>query len=328
MRALVLGGNRYIGMQLLYELAAQGHEVTVMNSHLADMPDGTRRLHGDRRVPGVLEQVLGPYRDDFDVIYDNTSYVVGDVEPLVGLFQGRIRSYVFTSSAAVYRRSYIQPVDEKSRTHDPGDEDPRKAYGVGKVRCERYLFEQHESADFPATSLRVSHTIGPRSPLASREPAFFARLEQGRPILIPGDGFPFVHLVDVADVARCLVAVASTGRAAGNAYNVAGPEITSVAGCVHLMGRAAGVSPQLVNVPMALARRANPPLVHWGEALMGGNILSTAKADEDLGWRPEVGLEAAYRRSYEWWSTVGRDQYEYDFSGDEALLKELDSHVP
>ena len=27
------------------------------------------------------------------------------------------------------------------------------------------------------------------SPLASRDPIFFARLEAGRPILIPGEGF-------------------------------------------------------------------------------------------------------------------------------------------
>lgn len=323
MRALVLGGNRYIGMQLLYELATQGHDITVMNSHLADMPEGTRRLHGDRRVPGVLEEVLGPYRDDFEVIYDNTSYVVTDVEPLVALFQGRVSHYVFTSSAAVYRRSFVQPVTEDSRTHDPGDDDPRKAYGVGKVRCERYLFALHQSEGFPATSLRVSHTIGPRSPLASREPSFFARLEEGRPILVPGEGFPFVHLIDVADVARAMVAVASSEAAAGNAYNVAGPEITSVAGCLQLMGRAAGVSPQIVNVPMDVARRANPPLVHWGEAIMGGTILSIDKAARDLGWIPQIGLESAYRRSYEWWSTTGRDLYEYDFSRDEVLLAQL-----
>lgn len=321
MRALVLGGNRYIGMQLLYELAAQGHHVTVMNSHLADMPEGTRRLHGDRRVPGVLEEVLGPHRDEFDVVYDNTSYVVADVEPLVDLFHGRVSHYVFTSSAAVYRRSFVQPVTEESRTHDPGDEDPRKAYGVGKVRCERYLFGLHQSDGFPATSLRVTHTIGPRSPLASREPSFFERLHQGRPILIPGEGFPFVHLIDVADVARCMVAVASSEAAPGNAYNVAGPEITSVAGCMHLMARTAGASLQIVNVPMAVARRTQ--LVHWGEAVTGGTILSIDKAAQDLGWRPQIGLESAYRRSYEWWSTVGRHLYEYDFAQDDQVLAEL-----
>lgn len=323
MRALVLGGNRYIGLQLLYELAAQGHDVTVMNSHLAPMPEGTRRLHGDRRVPGVLAEVLGPHRDEFDVVFDNTSYVVADVEPLVQLFDGRVEHYVFTSSSAVYRRSHVHPLTESSRTHDAADDDPRKAYGVGKVRCERYLLDLHRSRGFPATSLRVTHTIGPRSPLVTREPGFFARLEQGRPVLVPAEGFPFVHLVYIDDVARAMVAVATGPRASGSVYNVAGRELTSVLGCIRLMADAVGVEPQVVHVPLDVARQQHPPLVHWGEPLMGGSVLSIDRALADLDWSPQVGLAEGYRRSYEWWAAEGRDRYEYDFGRDDALLARL-----
>ena len=53
MRALVTGGNRYIGLHLLQELVARGHEVTVVNSHEADIPVEVRRIHCDRRVPGA-----------------------------------------------------------------------------------------------------------------------------------------------------------------------------------------------------------------------------------------------------------------------------------
>src|SRR5213075_2814534 len=108
-----------------------------------------------------------------------------DLEPLVELFRGRIQQFVFTSSVAVYRRSYVQPILETFRTHAAGDPDPRKGYGVGKVECEEYLAGLHSTEGFPATGLRVSHTFGPKSPLASREPSFFARLEQGLPIPIP-----------------------------------------------------------------------------------------------------------------------------------------------
>ena len=66
------------------------------------------------------------------------------------------------------------------------------------------------------------------SPLASRDPIFFARLEAGRPILIPGEGFSFVHLVHVADVAALMASIAGNDRAAGQVYNVAGREVTSI----------------------------------------------------------------------------------------------------
>jgi nucleoside-diphosphate-sugar epimerase len=83
MGVLVSGGNRYIGMRLLFELASQGHEVSVANSHLAEMPEGTRRIHVDRTVPGTLTEVLGPHRDDFDAVFDNTAYLPW--EPQMGL---------------------------------------------------------------------------------------------------------------------------------------------------------------------------------------------------------------------------------------------------
>src|SRR4249919_2634397 len=139
MRALVMGGNRYIGRHLVFELARQGHDVTVMNSHEAPMPAGARRIHADRRLPGVIQAALSKNRDDFDVVFDNTAYTVDDLVPMVDLFRGRVSQFVFTSSVAVYKRSFVQPVTESHATHAADDRDPRKGYGVGKVSCENFL---------------------------------------------------------------------------------------------------------------------------------------------------------------------------------------------
>jgi nucleoside-diphosphate-sugar epimerase len=323
MRCLVMGGNRYIGLHLVHELARRGHDVTVMNSHEAPLPDGVRRLHGDRRQPGAIADALGPHRDEFDIVYDNTSYTTADLEPMVALFRGRIEQYVFTSSVAAYRRSFLQPIDETSRSHDPADTSVVKAYGVGKVRCERYLAAQHEAGGLPWTALRVTHTFGPMSPLASREPIFFERLTTGRPILVPGDGLAFVHLVHVADVAACMAQVAGNRRAVGQLYNIAGHEITSVLGQMRMMAAAAGVDASIVHVPVEVARTLRHPLIHWGEALDGGAIYSIDKARRDLDWAPRWGLEAGYRDSYQWWARGGRERYEYDFTHDDEVLAQL-----
>lgn len=323
MRILVLGGNRYIGLHLVHELDRRGHDVTVMNSHLAPLPERTRRLHGDRQQPGVLREVLEPHRDEFDVVFDNTAYHVKDLEPLVELFRGRVRQFVFTSSAAAYKRSYVQPVAEDFRTHDPADTHPGKAYGVGKVHCEQYLRTLYEREGFPATSLRVSHTIGPMSPLVTREPIFFARLEQKRPILIPGDGFPFLHFVHVADVATFMASLVGNERVAGETYNVAGREYASIVACVRLMADAVGVEPDVVHVPIGLVRSLERPLVHWNEALNGGTVLSMDKARRDIDWEPAFGLADGYRHSYAWFASEGRDRYEYDFSFDDEVLARL-----
>lgn len=323
MRALVTGGNRYIGLDLVFELARRGHEVTVVNSHEAPLPQGARRIHADRRQPGALQAALADDRDAFDVVFDNTAYQPNDVEPMVELFRGRVEHYVFTSSQAVYRRSFVQPLREDSRRHAPDDADPRKAYGVGKVRCEDFLLGEWQRDAFPATCLRVGHTLGPRSPEPTRDPAFFARLEAGRPVLIPGAGLAMLQLVHINDVARLMASLIGNERAKGQVYNVSGAEATSIAGVVHLIARAMGVKPDIVEVPMSIARRQSPPLVHWGEALMGSAMLSIDKALRDIDWEPRFGIEDGYRDSWAWYQREGRGRYSFDFSRDDALLAEL-----
>jgi nucleoside-diphosphate-sugar epimerase len=323
MRALVTGGNRYIGLDLVFELARAGHDVTVVNSHEAPLPEGARRIHCDRTQPGALAAALASHRDAFDAIFDHTAYRPDDMAPLIELFAGRVQHYVFTSSQAVYRRSYVQPLRETSRRHAPDSSDARLAYGVGKVQCEDRLLALWRDEGLPVTILRVGHTLGPRSPVASRDPALFARIEAGRPVLIPGDGFAALSLVHTRDVARLMAAVLGNERVKGEAYNVSGAEVTSIVGVIHLVARAMGMSARVVEAPMEIARRARPPLLHWGESLNGAAMLSIEKALADIDWRPQFGIEDGYRDSYEWFVREGRGRYAFDFAQDDALLSQL-----
>lgn len=322
----MLGGNRYIGLSLVRQLANHGHQVTVANSHPVELPPEVQRIHVDRRIPGALSEALVDFADSFDAVFDNTAYEVADLAPLVALFDGRIQHYVFTSSVAVYRRSFVQPIREDFRLHQTVSDEPHRAYGVGKVRCEAFLTGRLSATGFPATSVRVTHTIGPRSPLPTRDPGFFARLEQGRPILIPGDGFPFVHFIHIDDAASLLVSILGNRAAIGQIYNAAGPEYASILGTVHLMARAVGIEPRIVNVPLELLRREDRQLIHWNEGTAGGTVVSTAKALNELDWTPRFGLEEAYLDSYAWYDAGGRNSYQFDFSDDEWLLAEIDRY--
>lgn len=325
MRVLVTGGNRYIGVDLVFELARRGHEVTVVNSHEGPMPEGARRIHCDRTQPGALTAALADRRDAFDVVFDHTAYRPSDMGPLIELFRGRVSHYVFTSSQAVYRRSYVQPLREHFRRHAPDNTDPRSAYGVGKVQCEDHLLGLWKSEGLPVTILRVGHTLGPRSPAATRDPGLFARLETGRPVLIPGEGFAAMSLVHTLDVARLMASLIGNERVKGEAYNVSGSEVTSIVGVVHLVARAMGVSATVVEVPMEIARQQRPPLLHWGEGTAGTAILSIDKALRDIDWTPRFGIEDGYRDSYGWYVREGRGHYQFDFARDDALLAEIGS---
>ncbi len=67
-----------------------------------------------------------------------------------------------------------------------------------------------------------------------------------------------------------------------------------------------GMAANIVEVPMEIARRQRPPLLHWGEGTAGSAILSIEKALADIDWTPQFTIEAGYRDSYEWYLREGR----------------------
>jgi nucleoside-diphosphate-sugar epimerase len=211
-------------------------------------------------------------------------------------------------------------VTEDSPVSDDDVRNPSRGYGAGKVRCERMLRAEFEHSGFPSTSLRVGHTMGPHCPVPTREPFFFARFDAGRPILVPGDGLPFVHLVHIDDVAGAMCAVIETDASAGQVYNVNGGEFSSIAAYVRFMGAAAGVEAEIVYVPRDLAKTLRPPILHWAEWYRGGAVFSIEKAKRELGWAPKFGIESGLADAYRWWQEEGRAQFPMDFSRDDEIL--------
>ncbi len=324
MKVLVMGGNRYIGLQLVHELVEQGHEVTVLNSHEAPLPASVRRLHGQRHEPGTLETLLGPLRDHFDAVFDNTAYTPEHLEPMIELFRGGVKHFVFTSSIAVYEMAAAQPIDESGEVGRDAATALYGAYAAGKVHCEERLAQEYAASGFPYTALRVTHSCGPMSPAVTREPGTFRRLELGRPLLIAGKVEAMVHFVHTRDVARALVAVLGKPQAAGQIYNVAGKQFSSIINYMRLMADAVGVVPEIIVMPDDLPAHMRSPIVHWLEASRGSMVFSIDKIRRELGWEPKFSLAEGLADSFAWFRDGGRDKYEYDFSADDEVLAEIE----
>ena len=135
MKVLVMGGNRYIGMQLVHELVRAGHEVTVLNSHETPLPSSVKRLHGNRHEAGLLHRVLGPISGSFDAVFDNTAYTPEHLLPMVDLFRGRVTHFVFTSSIALYEMAPAQPIDESGTTGSVATRKPPCTAPTRPARC-------------------------------------------------------------------------------------------------------------------------------------------------------------------------------------------------
>jgi nucleoside-diphosphate-sugar epimerase len=325
MKVLVMGGNRYIGLQLVRELVEQGHAVTVLNSHETPLlAKEVTRLHGDRHEPGLLERVLGPLSDSFDAVFDNTSYSPEHLAPMIEIFRGKVKHYIFTSSIAVYEMSLAQPVTEDAAVGRDAATALYGAYAAGKVHCEELLQREHADNGLPFTSLRITHTCGPMSPAVSREPGTFKRLEEGRPLLIAGKVEAMVHFIHTRDAARALVAALGKPRAAGQIYNVAGKEFSSIVNYMRLMAAAVGVEPEIIVMPNDLPAHLRSPIVHWLEASRGSMVISIDKIRSELGWEPRLSIAEGLADSYRWFAHEdGREKYEYDFSADEEVLAEI-----
>jgi nucleoside-diphosphate-sugar epimerase len=216
-----------------------------------------------------------------------------------------------------------QPIDEDSPVGRDAQTALYGAYAAGKVACEALLMREFRDNGLPFTSLRVTHTCGPMSPAVTREPGSFARLEQGRPLLIAGKTEAMVHFIHTRDVARALCAVLGKPAAAGQIYNIAGKQFCSIANYMQLMAGAVGVTPHIVTMPDDLPADMRSPIVHWLEATRGSMVFSIEKARRDLGWEPSFTLVEALADSYEWFRTGGRDRYSYDFAQDDAILAEI-----
>ena len=88
-----------------------------------------------------------------------------------------------------------------------------------------------------------------------------------------------------------------------------------------MMARAVGVRPDIVNVPVDIARSPAHAARALGRRARRRHRCSRIdKALAELDWRPQYGLEDGYRQSYEWFAAGGRDRYEFDFSADDAVL--------
>ena len=99
MKVLVLGGTRFLGIWLLNELMKQNHDITVLNrgKTKSDIPDSIKRLSADRRDAEAVKNVLSG--QEFDVVFDLTGYELRNVEPVVEIFAGKVKHYVFQSTS-------------------------------------------------------------------------------------------------------------------------------------------------------------------------------------------------------------------------------------
>ena len=361
MRCLVMGGTMFNGFALVRELSKHGHDVTIVNRGKtpAELPLGVKRRFADRTDAGALASALA--RDDWDVVYDVNAYRPDDVKLMAELLRGRVGHYLFVSSTVIYAASDRLPIAEDF----PLDRTPQQnEYGRWKIDCEDLLVRESRERGFPATTVALSMVFGPNNILPDREQRMFARLLQGRPILIPGDGSTLAQIGHVEDQARAFRMLGGQPATLGRRYNLTGADFFSADGYVDTFAAVVGVTPNKVYIPSALmddlyAGRAS---LARGQSSVKIDIRSQEQANHivnqrfqltmlvqriaphihhwnksvlfgierlqrDVGWRPEFGFPAAVEHTYAWFRQQRlHETLAFDWSWEDQLLALVKSH--
>lgn len=311
MKILVMGGTRFIGISLTKLLLAQGHEVTLFNRGNRPAPANVKVILGDRSDPNQLKQKLSDQQ--FDAIFDNNGRELSDTQPLVDIFRGRIRHFVYMSSAGVYLESETLPYFENDAT------DPKSRHR-GKLDTEAYLTQAYQEHGFPFTSIRPTYIYGAGN-YNDLEAWFFDRIVRDRPIPIPGNGKHITQLGHVEDLAAAMVAVLGNRKAVGEIYNISDARYITFTGLAQQCAIAVGKPADLVYY--------QPEKFNFGKQKpfplrMQHFFTSIEKAIANLDWEPEIdlgnGLESAFHQDY---LANHRDQQTVDLSLDDQILASL-----
>jgi UDP-glucose 4-epimerase len=304
MRCLVTGGAGFIGSNLVDALLARGDEVTVVD----DLSTGRRvNLDGalaagaelvelDIREGATLTELAAERRPravfhlaaQIDVrksveepAFDASINVGGTANVLDAARAGECGRVVFISTGgAIYGEGAGQdlPLGEDAPIA------PMSAYGQSKFAAEGYLALYERLYGLSGISLRLGNVYGPRQdPLGEAGViAIFCGLlsSGGRPTVF-GDGTQTRDYIYVGDVVAAALAAAESS--VSGPVNLGTGRETNVLELAEALKRLGGVE--------SFEPEFAPPRTGEVQRI----ALDASRAERELGWRAETGLEDGLR---------------------------------
>ena len=295
-RVLVMGGTQFNGLALVSELVKSGHQVTILNRGQteAPLPAGVTRLKADRSDPNQVREALSGLK--FDVVQDMTAYHPEDVELMVEIFSGEVEHYIFASSTVIYEATDVLPITESHPKERGG---PQIEYGLHKLLCQDILDQAHKNG-FPATTVAFAMVYGPRNIIPDREQRMFARMEMGRPVLIPGDGTTISQMGHVDDQASALEALMCKSVSFGRLYNLTGSSFQSDIDYVETTAEAIGQKAEMCFIPSEIMEQL------WeGEIEFDSKASSKVKVDIRTS-KEALRKQAAIRHRFRFTTVIPR----------------------
>ncbi len=300
---MVTGGSGFIGSNLVDALVERGDDVTVID----DLSTGRREnLDSAIAAGAALEELdirdaaavaeltakvapdtVFPLAAQIDVrisasdpAFDARVNVEGTINVLDAARRAGVKRVVNTSTGgAIYGEGRVLPAGED---HPVAPEAP---YGQSKFCAEGYCELFRRLHGLSTVSLRYGNVYGPRQdPLgeAGVIAIFCGKLREGGTPTVFGDGLQTRDYVYVGDVIQANLLAAGAG--VSGAINIGTGVGTSVLDLVEALG---GQADGAFEPEMAPERPGEVRHIH----------LDASRAQSELRWQPEVGLEEGLERT-------------------------------
>jgi nucleoside-diphosphate-sugar epimerase len=307
LRVLIIGGNGIISASASRLAVALGMELTLLNrgtdSRRPPIEDA-EPIVGDANDPASVRAAVGDR--EFDVVANFRAFTPDQVEADVKLFEGRTGQYLFISSASAYQKPVAHlPIVESTPLHNPYWQ-----YSRDKIACEDVLVRAYRATGFPMTIVRPSHTYDSTLIPLEGEWTALARIRDGRPLVIQGDGTSLWTLTHARDFARAFVGLFANPHALGSPVHITSDESLTWNAIAGLFGRALDVEPNIVHVPSDAIARELPEI---GAGLLGDKSHSVVFDNTRIkslvpGWVATTPFAEGSREVVEWYLADERRQ--------------------
>ncbi len=229
MKILFIGGTGTISMAITRQLLAEGHELTLLNRGNRNDDLAAQLPNGEWNRP---EFIACDIRDEadaaaklegrkFDVVTDFIAFEKWQLERDFRLFNGKVKQFIFISSAATYQK----PVADFMITESTPQYNPFWLYARNKIECEEYMMKVYREEGFPVTIVRPSHTFDERNlPLGMHGDKgswqICRRMLAGKPVIIHGDGTSLWTVTHNQDFAPGFIGLLGNPHALGQAVQI------------------------------------------------------------------------------------------------------------
>lgn len=307
MKALVIGGNGFIGTHLVMLLQKEGHSVRVFDrypSKYGQPSASVEYVTGDLGNHGVLSEIVDgvdwvfhlayttlPKTSNDDPVYDVRSNLVDTIQLLQECCLASVKKFVFVSSGGtVYGVPQSSPIKETHPT------EPICSYGITKLAIEKYLHLFYHLKGLEYVVLRASNPYGEGQNPNAKQGAvgvFLGRIARGEPITIWGDGEVVRDYIYIEDAVLSLLAAAKykSNNSEPRVFNIGSGHGCSLNQLIKEIRSTVDVP---VKVEYTPSRALDVPT----------NVLDISRAKEQLKWEPNIDLETGLARTWKWIKTL------------------------